>query len=268
MTTTLHPLKKTIAGVAGWVANSVADIPELGIDESNRAIGRCRSCRDGQLGLMWRRRSGVTLDTVRCPLCNGVLAQTTHALRVNFLVLADDYVAHTAQALKDAAKAAQAERLEAGAAIIAKDIKAGDVVHCSGAGWVRVIGPSAKTPRTKNRIAIDVAVRVEHIRRHQPWSVITIEPRRTDELPLELEPEDVAELGPWADEAPGLALLAMARFEVETYERFAANARRDARTYGARVAGEVNDRAARYEAEAAEARAIVEALEAAGTVAA
>jgi hypothetical protein len=259
---TLRPLRRPLEGVAGVVGDSQVDLPELGIDDSTRALARCHSCNGGRLGLLWRRRNGVTLADVRCPVCNGTVAQTTHALRSNFYVLTDTYVRVCVDTLKAERKARQAERIAAGAAKLARNLEPGDVIHTgAGTGPVRVIGPSSKKSRIGTRLAIDVAVAAENVRRHQPWSVITIEPRKTDEVAL--YGADELEGVEWADLNPGAAMLAMARDELDTHTRLAARSRADAGTYGARVAGEVNANAARHEAEAAEAQAIVELLESA-----
>lgn len=49
----------------------------------NHRLGRCRSC-PGRPAYAWNRRTGLTLDTARCPTCGGRLDRTSrdcHRLR-------------------------------------------------------------------------------------------------------------------------------------------------------------------------------------------
>lgn len=259
---TLHPLKTPVAGVAGYLSASATDleVAELGITDKTRAIARCHTCRDGRLGVAWRRRSGVTMQDVPCPSCGGRLYQTTNSLAATFYVLTADYVAASAQAAKAARAAKQAERIAAGVAKLVKDLEPGDVIVGRG-GPHRVVTVGARPATAKTRVALELAETVDNFKGS---STYVYELRLADEVAIGVdEPDEDGARWHWADLEPGEAMLRLAAKQAAQYRRFEAHALDRASTYGTRVAGEVRTQADHYAELAGEFEALAELLESA-----
>lgn len=224
--------------------NTGRDVPD------GYTIGRC----DREHGVAWPTGTLPLSDAV-CPIHDGQrLYQTTRVLRRPFYLMTREAAKGQAAAAKAAQKAATAERIAAGATKLGRDIVPGDVVRVwSSIGRVIAVEQS---PHVKARVRITFARLADDITDSKPWTVNSADLRKVKEYDLDYGDDHV-----WADENPGAAALYFLRQRIEQAERMVPYYQRE---FGRQIASGKHwaaESIARYQAEEAEARELVELLE-------
>lgn len=130
------------------VTDVVGSIPKaIAIVEAAGGKGRYARCSEygtpGTHFLVWPNTSGVDLRTMTCPVHGGrwVTQTNVHSAGPAW-VITKDYVAAIGRAVTAAKRAKQAERVEAGDAVLARDLVAGDTVRRSASRFSRSTVPT------------------------------------------------------------------------------------------------------------------------------